>query len=359
MARKKKEQPPANTEGWLNTYADMVTLLLCFFVMMYTASTPDEQKMQWIFQSFQNFSGSILNPVVMEPVDDSRVDNPEDNPGPDKPPSSEGDMLGVAGVMPKTYDDLFNWVSQAISENDLSSAVSVSVGEDGKLHIRFDSDIMFAGNSYELLPAGRNALNKISPGINAIQDYIASVNVEGHTAPTPGDPKVGVNEWFLSSLRSVSVVNHLDFDRRMVASEKFKTNGIGRYDPYYPVDTEATNSKNRRVELVITRNDFNLQDTEVMMDLLKYDFGLPFNSGGQDISRYYNPQEFDKKGQVGRRILEKYGDIESVEIENDLPIGEWGVSIPGIPVISPKDDAEGNVDGADNGDSAPDGGADE
>lgn len=51
--------------NWLDTYADMVTLLLCFFVLLYSASSVDETKWQYIYQSFTS-SGSYINPFVMD-----------------------------------------------------------------------------------------------------------------------------------------------------------------------------------------------------------------------------------------------------------------------------------------------------
>lgn len=63
----RKEEPKAGEEkgNWLDTYADMVTLLLCFFVLLYSASSVDETKWQYIYQSFTS-SGSYINPFVMD-----------------------------------------------------------------------------------------------------------------------------------------------------------------------------------------------------------------------------------------------------------------------------------------------------
>ena len=61
---KKKSESKIDPNAWMSTYSDMVTLLLCFFVMLYAASTPDETKWQYIFQNFTN-SGKYVNPFVM------------------------------------------------------------------------------------------------------------------------------------------------------------------------------------------------------------------------------------------------------------------------------------------------------
>jgi len=345
MARKKKAPAAENTEGWLTTYADLVSLLLCFFVLMYTASTPDEAKMQWILRSMSDLSGDVVNPVTADQVEDS-TDGVEENEGPDKADVQDGDVIGIEGNLPLTFDDLFNWVSTAISDAELDTSVSAEMA-DGKLLIRFNDDIMFDADSFDLLPAGRDALNIIAPGISAINDYIESVQVAGHTAPTSGTG--GVNDWFLSGMRSVSVLNHLDFGRRMVESDKFEFSGYGQYKPHYSTVTMAENARNRRVELVITRNDYQPEFTSVVMDTLEFDYRLGPIPGG---SRKPTPAELDRQKQIEEAIRERYGNIEIPEAQ--APENEFGPSIPKLPTI----DADGNVIGIVSGGDDEESGAD-
>lgn len=69
MSRKKKQEVKQGLDEWMATYSDMVTLLLCFFVLLYASSTPDETKFQYIFQSF-NSQGKYINPFVTEDYND-------------------------------------------------------------------------------------------------------------------------------------------------------------------------------------------------------------------------------------------------------------------------------------------------
>jgi len=248
--------------------------------------------------------------------------------------------------MPLTFDDLFNWVNEVIDEAGLSGSVSAET-TNGRLHIRFDSEIMFAGNSYELLPAGRRALNAISPGINAINKYIATVAVEGHTMPLLRSATGSPDDWFISSMRALSVTNYLDFGRRMVDSDKFSSTGYGRYKPHYPTDTPTSNAKNRRVELVISRNDIQPDDTPVILDLLKYDYGLEPVPGPPHGDRNPDPAELAKKLQVEERIKDQYGSSASV-VGSAPSAPEWGLAIPTIPTI-PKPPASQNAPNGANG----------
>ncbi|MCL1788736.1 MAG: flagellar motor protein MotB [Oscillospiraceae bacterium] len=340
MARKKKETPPAKTDGWLNTYADMVTLLLCFFVLMYTASVPDDAKMQWILQSFSSLKGNLVNPVAVEPDPISKTDEEESpNPGPDEDDHREGDIFGIPGDMPMTFDDLFNWVSTEIDKADLDGAVSVGMSQ-GKLYIRFNDDIMFAPDSYELLPSGRAALNVIYPGIKLMNDYIATVEVAGHTAAVPQGQRSGVNDWFLSGQRAITVTNYLDMWAKMVDSDKFQLSGYGQYHPYLSNESEDTRAKNRRVELVITRNDFEVERTAEVIDILAYDHELGVTPGG---NLHPTPPDHNRAGQVRRGLLEKY-DVTEEEFESggrnpNTDISEWGPTIRGIPTLPDRPDA--------------------
>ncbi|MCL2070727.1 MAG: flagellar motor protein MotB [Oscillospiraceae bacterium] len=337
MARKKKEEQPVNTDAWLNTYADMVTLLLCFFVMMYTASVPDETRMQFIMQSFKNLRGETVQAVAVEPTDDSRTEEQEDHPGPDDPATATGERPGVPGAMPLTFDDLYNWVSEKVDASDFSTAITVGMSQ-GKLHVRFDADIMFAPDSFELLPTGRAALNLIHPGIKAVGDYIDSVEVAGHTAAVPGGGRGGINDWYLSSQRAVTVTDYLDYWARMVESSKFQTAGYAQHHPYLSNEDESTRRRNRRVELVITRNDFEVERTGEIIDMLVHDYGLGATPGGD---RHPSPQDHSRAAQVARKLLERYG-IADDEADDRALVGsdadEWGPVIPGIPVLSGRTD---------------------
>jgi chemotaxis protein MotB len=329
MARKKQAASAENTEGWLTTYADLISLLLCFFVLMYAASTPDEAKMQFILQSFTRISGDIINPVpVADPMENSEGGE-EGNRTPDLLPSNpDGEIPGVPGAMPLTFDDLFNWVSEAVNSLDASAGVSVAEAE-GRLHIRFESDVMFRPDSYELTSSGITALNAIIPGINAVQDYIASVKVEGHIAGQPGGTRSTIDDWFLSSMRAVAVTNYLDIMRNMVHSDKFTSTGKGPWDPFASNDAESTRAQNRRVELVITRNNHQPNDTGVIKSVLMHDYKLGHIVGGEDVTRFPPAGDVDRNTKIRERMEQLYG----VNADTGRPVDEgrdFDFPIPGF-----------------------------
>jgi chemotaxis protein MotB len=344
MARKKKQAGGGeNTEGWLTTYADLISLLLCFFVLMYAASTPDEAKMQWILQAMTPIRGEIVNPIIAEeePIVDSEGGTNE-NQTPPLDNNPDGDIHGVPGDLPLTFDDLFNWVSVAIESNNLDASVDAY---PGKMHIRFDSDVMFAPDSADLLPAGRNALNRIAPGIAAVNAFIANASIEGHTAPNSEGGLRHFRDQALSTERANSVYYHLAFGRTnpMVDIDKYKTVGHGPFAPHYmPLTNESQNARNRRVELVITRNDYNPEGTAVMVDMLKYDYHLPTLPGGPQDGRDPDPGVFNRHQEIMQRIRDRYGLDEPSGNGSGNGQSEFGPAIPGLPPIP-----SGDVNGAD------------
>ncbi len=271
MSRKKKQEVKQGLDEWMATYSDMVTLLLCFFVLLYASSTPDETKFQYIFQSF-NSQGKYINPFVTEDY----------NPGDDKTDEEDGTSNVPANAgegtsenvddgigLPNNFDELFVWMQQSAANSQYSNNIEVVQTSSSRLHIRLNNAIMFEGDSAVLLPSGREALKQFMPGIKAVRDYIKNIRVQGHTA----DGLSAVNDWDLSAARACSVIKFMDF-QSAIDSDKYIAEGRANYDPIADNSTEEGRQQNRRVELIIIRNDTAVSDTAIIQDILRYDYGI-------------------------------------------------------------------------------------
>ncbi len=272
MAKQMPKKAEENTGEWLNTYADMVTLLLTFFVLLFCCSNLDETKMQLIFQAFKT-RGKFLNPIVTEP--DALAQ--EDSGG----VTDASDPGGGDGTLPESFEELYMYLADFIEEADLSESVSI---EEGAAHltIRFDNDVFFDGNSYILRPEGREILNGIIPGIRALQDSIYSMTISGHTAKAISD----VDDFQLSSLRACSVQLHLDRNKTLDYS-KYRVKGSG---PNEPLRDNTDPAKERRVEITIIKNELDPLDKDVMMDIFKHDFSIPTGAFDPDKQPDGDPQ---------------------------------------------------------------------
>ncbi len=271
MAKKKVKVIHTGVDEWMATYSDMVTLLLCFFVLLYASSSPDETRFQYIFQSF-NSMGKYINPFVSEEIDDGENKTEEEEGNAQTPPntgqgtqSSSEDGIGL----PHNFDELFSWVSATAESSTFSNNIDVVQTSSSRINIRFNNSIMFEGDSAVLLDTGKAALKEFMPGIKAVGDYIKNVRVQGHTAQGLS----AVNDWDLSSARACSVIKFMDY-QVIIDSDKYISEGRAQYDPIADNSTPEGRQENRRVELIIIRNDNMPSDTAILQDILKYDFGM-------------------------------------------------------------------------------------
>ena len=260
MGKLAKKPEEDHSGDWLNTYADMVTLLLTFFVMLYASSSIDEQKWQYIYQAFAS-RGKYLNEYVDSPEPNATEGNGVTD---EDPQTSGGD-----GILPQSFDRLYVYLANYVSENDLEQSVSVEKGV-AHITIRFSDSVFFRPNSSELTEQGRKMIADIGPGLRAVQDAIQTCTVSGHTA---GGVVSAVNDWSLSAGRAVSVVNFMEY-RAFLPSEKFIVKGCGPNQPIADNSTEEGRAQNRRVEMTFLKNELDTTDPKVVQDILEHDLGI-------------------------------------------------------------------------------------
>ncbi len=259
MAKLQKKPQENHDNDWLNTYADMVTLLLTFFVLLYASSSLDEQKWQYIYQAFQSH-GKYLNEYV---------DSPNDT-------TDEGDFIteedpthsAGSGELPQSFDRLYTYLSDYVTENNLADSVFVEKGA-AHIYIRFENSVFFEGNSSVLKESGKAMIDDIAPALRAARKFIQRCTVSGHTAQGISE----INDWDLSSARACSVVKYMEFTS-VLDSQQFMVQGCGPTQPIGDNSTDEGRAMNRRVEMVILKNDFDTSDPEVIKDIWKHDYGL-------------------------------------------------------------------------------------
>lgn len=269
MAKLPPKKSEGNSQEWLNTYADMVTLLLTFFVLLFASSNLDETKLQYIFQAFQT-RGKYINTFVDKPND-----IPADDDGGNAADPNQG---GGEGELPQSYDELYQYFAEYIDENNLSDSVSI---EDSAAYftIRFNSQLLFDGDSYVLKPEGRKMIDDICPGLRAMNDHIRTLTVTGHTAAGSSM----ISDWSLSAQRAASVLNYMDVniggelysvDKEVLPSDKYRAEGYGNTSPRFPNDTPEHMQQNRRVEFRLLKEDLDETDPKVLMDILNHEYHL-------------------------------------------------------------------------------------
>lgn len=339
MAKRQKKFEEDHSNDWLNTYADMVTLLLTFFVMLYASSSLDDQKWQFIYQAFQSH-GKFVNEYVRspDPVAEDGEGVTDDNPN----------TNGGSGELPQSFDRLYQYLSEYVDENDLSDMVALDQGA-AHITIRFDDDVFFDSNSYVLKEEGREVLSGIGRGLKAAQDFILTCSVTGHTAEAIS----AVNDWELSSLRACSVVNYMEY-RTFLPSQKFRSRGYGCTEPIADNSTPEGRAKNRRVEILLVENKVEGGYTsEEMQDILLYDLGLPTDQFDPDGNHNEDsPKLPDGSTQlIIDGIEERFPNAGSSSIgyEGPIAIGDYSNFL--LAADSEPSGADNADDGADGADS--------
>lgn len=241
MARRKRDKG-GGSEGpnWLDTYADMVTLLMCFFVLLVATADTNQEKWAILVKS--------LNPTIGDPS--QIVDMMAENPG----------EFAVSGGVDKPEDfdptkALYYALKQYIEEKNMESTVSVSKGDNYEF-ITFDSTIFFQPNSYELQASGKKVLDEMVGILKPMASDIDEIRILGHTSQASADMAYDLHhDRFLATNRADAVLLYLQ-DKNIVDPAKLVSVGYGQYRPIAGFDTAEGRSKNRRVEMIIsTRQD--------------------------------------------------------------------------------------------------------
>ena len=244
MASIKKKSSGGGGANWMDTYGDMVTLLLCFFVLLYSMSTIDTKKWEWIVQQFN------------KDYDPTQQVEPGPEPGPNH--STGGNELPATQV-DEAMDELYQFL-KSYAQNNTDASISVSKG-DGYVFISFDDAVFFDGNSSAIRPEGAAILDALIPALTKAGPFIDELEVLGHTAQaTPHTPNPVLADRSLSCLRATEVTVYLQqrIDGDILNPGRLVAKGFGQWRPVADNEDSVQKAKNRRVEMVVTGR--NLED---------------------------------------------------------------------------------------------------
>lgn len=225
----------------METYSDMVTLLLTFFVMLYAMSVTDTQKYATIVESFTK----QMNPQVYEQMVYSEQ--------------------GEAGDEEKAdLDQLYATLKQYVDENNLNNQVEVSKSEE-YVFIRFSDAVTFKGYSDILEQSGKDILDVLADGLALVDEYVEEVIIAGHTAKVEYD-KTDIDR-SLSTNRANVVLRYLE-NKNAIDPAKYLAIGYGLYSPIADNSTPEGRAKNRRVEIYISREGYPLSYTKKIQETI-------------------------------------------------------------------------------------------
>ncbi len=239
MAKKAKEPEKApNHERWLITYSDLITLLMIFFIIMYTISNVNSKK-------FAQLSSSLTSALVGQ------------NSGYflGEAPGPLMDMDQEAAGAGKEAKEMANAKKQLegyIKSQGLGGKVVISQEERG-LVVSLKETMFFPIGSAEINPRAREVIVKIGKILVQMSNH---VRIEGHTCNLPIHSAAFPSNWELSTARATNVVRFM-IDNVGFAPNHLSATGYADTKPIQPNTTEANRALNRRVDIVLLRTIFN------------------------------------------------------------------------------------------------------
>lgn len=250
MARRRRSDPEESGGGysWMDTYGDMVTLLLCFFVLLYSFSSIDAEKQRQLIGAFNGAAGQ----EAFEALDVSQVrEDPISNIDKMVNFATRSSDSGTLSETDEAFDQLYANIKRYIAENGLEGQLSVSRTED-TIILRFGAVFLFESGKADLLPNGLATLTKIVEIIAQNTKAIKLITIEGNTDNVPIKNSKYADNWDLSVNRAVNVLRTVQ-GYQVISSGKLAAVGYGEYQPIASNQTEEGRARNRRVDFVIQK----------------------------------------------------------------------------------------------------------
>jgi chemotaxis protein MotB len=238
MAKKVKHEEHENHERWLVSYADFITLLFAFFVVMYSISSVNEGKFRTVSESIQ----AALRPVVSQPAAQVHFDLGDYK-------SSLVPTLGIKVRFVRRIEEVLAKFNKDIQMKD---KVTVTQTDQGVVITIADS-LVFESGRAEIRTEALPVLESLAE-VLAVNSSVKEVRVQGHTDNVPIRSTLFPSNWELSSVRAVMVTRVLT-ELYHIQPERVSAVGYAEFHPVTDNLTPENRAKNRRVELLVLMND--------------------------------------------------------------------------------------------------------
>lgn len=231
MARRRKKKENQNNSGggggWMTTFSDLMSLLLTFFILLYSMSSVSAEKFNEASNSMQLAFGGGDSLLEGSTVVD---------------PATETSEEAVDPELLKMYNE----VVQFLETKNIASQASVEYDQDG-IYVNIQESILFGSGSAIIADSGKNTLNNLG---ELIQQFENEVVIEGYTDDVPMHNANFSSNWELSTGRALSVLRYLS-EEQSIDPKRLSAKGYGEHHPTVPNDSEENKAKNRRVNIVI------------------------------------------------------------------------------------------------------------
>jgi chemotaxis protein MotB len=241
MSKKKHDHEEHVDESWLIPYADILTLLLALFIVLFAQSQTDKSKIEQLSTEFQNaFNGTsgLMTQPSMTKDETSRKQVTADENKMMKSVSENSDLRATKEK-----------IDQKIEEQGLENKVSTSLNQDG-LTIILTDEVLFSSGDAKLRSEHLQLIDAIAFILGDLEN---PVKMNGFTDNQPINNSIYPSNWELSTARSTSVLKYILDKNPRLEPTRFSSSGFGEYKPIADNSTVEGRKLNRRVEIVVTR----------------------------------------------------------------------------------------------------------
>ncbi|MEK4701216.1 flagellar motor protein MotB [Solibacillus sp. FSL R7-0668] len=241
MAKKNKKHKKHEEhvdESWLVPYADILTLLLALFIVLFASSTVDQTKLQQMSAVFNEIftsgTGVMENPTVIQTPNGSTTDL----------------QSGVSKYMEdqERLKESQNRVDEFIAINELEQQFETKMTDEGLL-ITIRDSVLFDMGRADVKAEYATIADELSQLL--VFDPPRNIVITGHTDNVPINTNEFESNWDLSVMRAVNFMKEVVAGNKELDSKYFSVKGFGEYNPIASNDTEEGRAKNRRVEVLV------------------------------------------------------------------------------------------------------------
>lgn len=244
--KKKKQEGHGNSERWLLSYSDFMTLLMILFVVLYAMSNVDKAKFSQLAQSMNMAMGGGKSIIG----NDSAISITEQ--------SSPIDAELQAKKEEAKMEDLKAKVDKYLEQNGMKSSATTQIDERG-LVVSLTDTMFFDTGKAEVKPEAQTKLIDLGKILNGLNNYM---RIEGHTDNQPIHTAEFSSNWQLSAVRAANV-SELLTEKSGVPGAKLQSVGYGEYRPILDNSTEEGRARNRRVDIIIVNSKFNKMENQI------------------------------------------------------------------------------------------------
>ncbi|QAT38865.1 OmpA family protein [Clostridium sp. JN-9] len=234
---KRKPKKSGNSQRWLLTYVDLITLLMIFFVVMYAMSNVNATKYSQLSNSLKVAMGGGKS--IIGTSDAPSISN-------------STQAVDTAIVEQDKLENVKKQLDKYLKDNNMSNEATSKVEERG-LVVSLNDTLFFDSAQAVIKPESQKKLIEMGKILNQLGNYI---RIEGHTDNVPINNSEFSSNWQLSAIRATNVTELL-INKAGIAPERLSSVGYGEYRPIADNSTEAGRAKNRRVDIIIMNTKYN------------------------------------------------------------------------------------------------------